>query len=109
MKHFLITRFNVPYQDFSRDKTGVETLGADWLTHRFELFEKICLPSVRNQSCQDFIWMIYFGAQTTDEFRERIGKHQSDYANIKPFYVNDMGEFYASLVKDITPFLKKSD
>lgn len=109
MKHFLITRFNVPFEDFSRDKTGVETLGDDWLAHRFELFEKICLPSVKNQSNQDFIWLIYFGAQTTSVFRDRIAKHQSDYANIKPIYVKDMDEFYSSLVKDISPHLVPSD
>ena len=53
--------------------------------------------------------MIYFGAQTTDKFRARISNHQSDYANIRPFYVKDMDEFYASLVKDISPHLEASD
>jgi len=109
MKHFLITRFNIPYQDFSLDKAGAQTLGEDWLTHRFSLFEKICLPSVRNQSNQDFVWMIYFGNQTSTSFRDRIAELSKEYQNINPFYVKDMDEFYSSLVGDISKFLDESD
>lgn len=109
MKHFLITRFNIPFEKFSQDKAGKEILDAEWLSHRFNLFEKICFPSVQNQSEKGFIWMIYFDINTPNVYKDRIEKLKSNFRNINPYYVQDMDDFYTSLNQDISFFLSDND
>ena len=79
--HAIITRFNVhinatPY-DFR--------LGPTWLAERFELFRRFCLPSVRGQTCQDFLWFVLFDEATPPPFR-RLITALTGYANFRPVY-----------------------
>jgi hypothetical protein len=62
--HFLITRFN---------SGSIETgLDRDWLTRRFELFDRFCYPTVRSQTVTDFSWLVFFSERTPTDFRARI-------------------------------------
>ncbi len=48
--HLILTRFNLatPGRESAiRNRPG-------WLAERFDLFERICLPSVASQTCRDF-------------------------------------------------------
>ena len=58
-KHFLITRFNLKKKGWETTKNNEKIQTEEWLRHRFELFEAYCLPSVINQSNQDFIWYVF--------------------------------------------------
>lgn len=48
-QHFILTRFNLLLWDKAKDDRKVRTI--KWLEHRFSLFERYCLPSVKNQTC----------------------------------------------------------
>jgi hypothetical protein len=66
--HFLLTRFNIPF-----GIGGVHLgLTADWLSHRFELFEHFCLPSVHAQTVTDFYWIIAVDPATATIWRLRL-------------------------------------
>jgi len=73
VQHFVITRFNLKVSEsFTTDKNQMTTQTDDWLSHRFDLFEKYCLPSVAAQTNQDFSWFLLFDEGTPDEFRLRV-------------------------------------
>lgn len=82
--HFILTRFNIKI--FEADKTGKSVQTKEWLDKRFELFEKYCLPSIMNQSDDNFCWIILFDKDTPIEYKERI----SNYPQlIKPLYLTE--------------------
>jgi len=66
--HVLMTRFNVKmnwhYQFRGHDPA--------WLEERFRLFERYCFPSVQNQTVRDFIWLVFFDADTPHLYRNRL-------------------------------------
>lgn len=47
LQHFLLTRFNLLL--WRQDKEGGKVRTTKWLEHRFLLFEKYCLPSIKNK------------------------------------------------------------
>jgi hypothetical protein len=59
--HFVLTRFNVKI-----GLGGGESVAPnlEWLVHRFDLFDKFCFPSVRNQSNLNFKWLVFFDVDT---------------------------------------------
>jgi len=101
MDHFLITRFNIKVGDWNTTRSGMEVNNTDWLVHRFELFEKYCLPSVMNQSNQDFVWLIFFDTSTPDYFLNKIGRLKNDYQNLKPVFIDGIRQFIPELVRQI--------
>ncbi len=48
-QRYIITRFNLKVEAWTTTKNDQKVRTEDWLKHRFELFEKYCLPSVVNQ------------------------------------------------------------
>ena len=70
--HYLITRFNVPVKNWETDKAGNKVLDPRWMEHRLDLFRNYCAPTVRNQSCSGFTWLIYCGTQTDSTDLEHI-------------------------------------
>ena len=82
-RHLLLTRFNVRMQWLDEARGVTE----EWLEHRFELFERFCLPSVSAQTCQDFTWLVFLDAATPDRWRARIAAHAERFPNLVPRYV----------------------
>lgn len=73
--HFLITRFNIVEKTwFDVDKHGQPTCDDKWMEHRFELFEKYCVPSVRAQSCKKFTWLVMIDKHTPTEYRQTVAE-----------------------------------
>ena len=85
LQHFLLTRFNILL--WRQDKEGKKVRTTKWLEHRFSLFEKYCLPSIKNQTCQYFEWIVLFDSMTPDRFKERIACYQEDCQQFVPVYV----------------------
>jgi putative rhamnosyltransferase len=81
MKHFIITPFYVRRE--LTGKTDGSLPSTEWLDHRLQLFEDYCLPSVVNQSSQNFEWFIYFDESTPARYLERIGLLTTRYRNIR--------------------------
>ncbi len=87
-RHLLITRFNVPNPAWQQDKSGADVRTPAWLDHRFSLFERYCLPSVRNQRGAEFRWCIFFDEATPPPYRERIERDRGNDL-FEPVYVPD--------------------
>jgi len=73
IKHFILTRFNIA----SPGREMKIRLQPEWLEKRFKLFEELCLPSVKSQTCQDFEWIVFFDEKTPVEYHQKIYQLQS--------------------------------
>ena len=99
MRHFILTRFNLLL--WNKDKKGNLVRTKKWLEHRFSLFEKYCLPSIANQTCKTFEWIVLFDSSTPEIYKERIEKYQQICPQLAPVYVNPMGgRYFAQIFRD---------
>jgi len=88
--HFVVTRFNLGlYTSETLDKNGVKlsSMADEWMTHRLNLFEQICAPSMRAQTSQNFTWVIICDRETPVDIMQCI---QSQADNI--VIINDVAE-----------------
>lgn len=69
LQHFILTRFNLLL--WNKDKENKKVRSKEWLEHRFSLFEKYCLPSIKSQTCQDFEWIVLFDSSTPEMLKEK--------------------------------------
>lgn len=73
--HVFLTRFNVPTPGYERLVRASE----GWLEKRIALFERYCLPSVRNQYNRNFEWIIYFDPESPRWLMDRIAAANADH------------------------------
>ncbi len=86
-RHYILTRFNLPLS--SRNKgMGIDVCGEEYLAYRFRLFEDYCLPSVKNQSCQNFKWLVLFDANTPRVYKDRAEVWHKEYSNLIPCFLD---------------------
>ena len=85
MQHFILTRFNLLL--WKKDKEGCPVRTMDWLEHRFMLFERYCLPSIKGQLCKDFEWIVLFDSQTPAVFKQKIDGYQKECPQFRPVFV----------------------
>lgn len=72
-----------------------------WLEHRFELFERFCLPSIQNQTIKSFHWIVLFDSSTPDRFKDIIKGYQKKCPQLMPIFVAPKnGEHFAEIFKD---------
>jgi hypothetical protein len=76
-RHLILTRFNVRIPEFPN--AG----GPNWLQHRFDVFERFCLPCVRSQSNLNFDWLLLCRPDIPGNLRERLQKY-AEWPNIRP-------------------------
>lgn len=99
LQHFILTRFNLLL--WNKDKEGKEVRSREWLEHRFMLFERYCLPSIKNQTCQSFEWIVLFDSTTPEPFKERIGEWQKECPQLVPVYVKPKdGHRFAQIFRE---------
>jgi hypothetical protein len=72
--HYLITRFNVPIEQWDKDKGGRAVRDEAWAHERLDLFRKFCVPTILHQSNQGFKWLIYMDVETNPSDLEAIRK-----------------------------------
>lgn len=109
MKHFLITRFNLKSEIWTHSKNGLDILSKAWLDDRFELFETYCLPSVANQSNQNFTWLILFDIDTPKVFKTQIESLIKGYSNFTVLYIDGFKELTTSVSAFIKNNIAKED
>lgn len=85
VQHFILTRFNLLLWNKAKDGQKVRT--TKWLKHRFALFEDYCLSSIKNQTCQDFEWIVLFDSLTPDVFKQKIAGYQKECSQLIPVFV----------------------
>ena len=84
-QHYILTRFNLLLWNKAKDGRKVRT--TKWLEHRFSLFEKYCLPSIKSQTCQDFEWIVLFDSMTPESYKSRIAEYQKSCPKLVPVFV----------------------
>lgn len=76
--HIIITRFNLDFEDDPQARC----LQPEWLEKRFDLFETYCLPSVLQQTCQNFTWVILSSDATPTQYKKRLLSYQTNNIHI---------------------------
>ncbi|MCR5709048.1 MAG: putative rhamnosyl transferase [Bacteroidales bacterium] len=95
---FILTRFNIRL--WHKDKVGCAVLTEKWLEHRFQLFEKYCLPSVAGQTCKGFEWIVLFDVNTPKPYKDRIDTYRSVCPQFVPVYLDsEQGMRYRRVFK----------
>ena len=93
LQHFILTRFNIRIWTQDKNRKAVRT--ADWLKQRFEVFERFCLPSIAQQTCKDFEWIVLFDSETPLEYKERVTGFKEVCPQFTPVYVEpSMGRYF---------------
>ena len=110
MEHYLISRFNLNL--YYKDKKSNSVKGVDWLRHRFELFENLCLPSIAQQTCKQFTWLCLFDRNTPVQYCKRIEMIASKYSFFVPLYLNqtetdNLNNFLIEYISSKLPSNKK--
>lgn len=82
--NFIITRFNLNL--YAQDKHDLPTRTDRWLEHRFEVFERYCLPSVAAQTSGNFTWLCLFDAATPESCRRRIEGYKARCPQFEAVY-----------------------
>lgn len=98
LQHFILTRFNLLL--WNKDKENNKVRTREWLEHRFFLFEKYCLPSIKSQTCQDFEWIVLFDGSTPENYKDRIMYFQKECPQLVPVFVEPLkGRYFAEIFR----------
>ncbi len=98
LQHFILTRFNLLL--WNKDKEGKRVRTMKWLEHRFLLFEKCCLPSIVNQTCKDFKWIVLFDSSTPGKYKDMIVDLQAECTQLIPVFVEpENGRRFAEIFR----------
>ena len=87
-KHFLITRFNVPLKIYDIGNENARGISDAYLKKRFDIFEKYCFPTVKNQTNKNFIWIVILSDKTPDVYKSKMDNLTKQCKELRPFYVN---------------------
>ncbi|MBV1922729.1 MAG: putative rhamnosyl transferase [Flavobacteriaceae bacterium] len=96
-KHFLITRFNLRKADWSTNKKNVAVLTEEWHENRFELFTNYCFPSVKAQTNNNFLWLVFFDTTTPEKYKKVVAELQKEMENFVPLFIDGMDLFLPSI------------
>lgn len=95
--HYILTRFSIPH-----GMTDHQALyDPNYLSHRMLLFERITLPSVKNQTSQNFIWYIIIHETLPVEIRDRLQRHLENVENYKLHVVSGDKQWDVSVLDEI--------
>ena len=100
-QHYLITRFNLRVADWSATKNNEDVLSETWLNHRFELFDNYCIPSLKNQTNQNFKWLVFFDDNTPVYYKQKIEEYTLSFKNFYPFFIDGMKHFLPTLIEKV--------
>ena len=86
-KHFIITQFNVSFDLSQADSPNAKGISEEYLSKRFDIFEKYCLPQIKAQTCKNFIWIVLFSEHTPQKFKKRLEQIHDAFSLFVPMYV----------------------
>jgi hypothetical protein len=96
--HFIITQFNL--RNFQLSDNASYEKWISWTRNRTDLFMKFCLPSVINQTCKDFKWLLFFDSETPAEFDE-FSKSLETYDFINVCHSDGIDDFNTGYFREI--------
>lgn len=110
--HLVCTRFNLAL-DFGGEKRYDSSvpvkhpwLDDEYLESRFEIFEKYTFYSLRNQSNQNFIWLVMFHQDTPERYKEKIQDFQMKMPQFQPLFFTS--EESVKMQEIIGDYIKKN-
>ena len=106
--HVITTRFNVPTSVWTVTRGGAKPLSEEWLKDRFEIFQKYCLPSFKNQSNKNFLWLVFFDINTPEKYKREIEKIQEEFSIFHPIFVQDFEEMHRKALEIIPSFFQNN-
>jgi len=103
MKTYIITRFSILDYDhkqyrLTRNEKNFhqykeKLFSKERMEEKFNTFEKITLPSVINQTNQNYLWEIYASEYMSNEYKNRLLNITKNYHNIKIYFIKSFKEF----------------
>ena len=100
---YILTRFSIydyDWKAFQANRNSAteseyreKLFNTDRLEYKFKSFELITLPSIINQTNQNFIWYIYVSEYLPEKYKERLLNLIKDYPNIKCLFIKSFKEF----------------
>ena len=110
LHNYIITRFSILDYTFkgyrlSKDKTEEDykniLFDKNRLDFKFNVFEKMTLSSIMNQTNNNYTWLIYTSIYLPDEYKNKLINLVKTNKNIKIIYVNTFDEFLNDINKQI--------
>ena len=100
-EHFIITRFNLreaPWTTSTKDSA--------WMNERIDIFKNFTLPSLLNQSCKTFKWIVLFQPSTPEHYGDII-QELKQHRNFIPCFVdnNEMQTLVAAVKNEISKWV----
>lgn len=94
ISHYILTCFNISTHNVNISKNKslnkVDTnRDENYLTYRFEIFEKYTLPSIKNQTNNNYKWIVLFHSETPEKFKQKIEGIQNEFINFIPVYLSE--------------------
>lgn len=103
--HFIITQFNL--RNFPQSNNNDYESWLKWTRNRIELFREYCLPSIINQSCKTFNWLLYFDTDTPEEFNAFVNELRS-YSFIDIYYCKGIEDFNVNYIMEVKKRIERS-
>ena len=98
--HYVITRFNIPSSGWQHDKNNKIVRDEAWYEKRIALFEQFTLPSLINQTCKNFVWLVYFDPKSPEMLKDKIKQWQNECITFRPCYSDDYDKWQFQEMSD---------
>ena len=89
-KHYVLTRFN---DGLYSANSRVQAPPDEWMDHRLTLFTAFTVPSMMEQTCQNFTWLVLMDPRTPRRYIEEIESFR--YPNLQLIYPTETGVRWA--------------
>jgi hypothetical protein len=98
----IITRFSIMDYDYKwyklrrqidKDTYCKSLFSSERLDYKFKSFEIITLPSILNQTNQNYIWHIYTSEYLPDIYKEKLLNITNQHKSIHVYYIKSFKEF----------------
>lgn len=94
-RHFVVSHFNINLNEWLQNNRCRQFNYDSWMDRRIRLFREWTYPSVGQQTCQNFEWIIFCDDRTPEKYRKELAL----FDHIRFFYVKT-GHF--AVISDAT-------
>ena len=103
MKSYIITRFSIYDYTYKCFELSIHHLNNAYreklfcekrLSYKFNVFKKVTLPSVLNQTNQNFEWYIYTSPHLPNKYKKKLLNLIEPYPKIKCCFVSCLKDFF---------------
>jgi hypothetical protein len=104
LHHFIITRFSIYDNNSTSFKLTRKTrknqiksklFNTQRLDFKFKVFDKMTYPSIQNQTCKNYSWLIYASDYLPEKYKEKLNTYSNKHTKI--IYVKNFSEMNSNL------------